>query len=432
MTIKPKEAAALVTALQGGVVPNIGIQHITVGRDDESRAILNSLRNVAMGNSDVKFWVGDFGSGKSFILQLIKALSLKMNYVIATADFDVDARLYSNDGKAVLIYQKLLNNLSTQTNQSGDALPSILEEWIEQILVKLSESNHLSIEELHNINHQAIVTNEIIKTLSSLSSIGSFEFGQAVAKYFEGYITDDTLLKKSALRWLKGEYTTKTDAKNELGIREIIDDQNYFDMLKNLAKFFVAIGYQGFVINFDEVVFLYNIVQTQTRDKNYEKIQTIYNDCLQGGTSHLYVNFACTPKFLNDERRGLFSNRALKTRLESSALADSTFRDLAQPVIFLPVLGHNELFVLLSKLNEVFNIHNGSDITATHGQIEQFMSIYLNRPGADEHLTPREISRGFLQLLSIVHQNKSTTIDSQLARLTNDAPSASQASVEIV
>lgn len=260
------------------------------------------------------------------------------------------------------------------------------------------------------------MSDEIIRELSQLSSVGSFEFGQVVAKYYEGYSTDNIELQKSALRWLKGEYTAKTDARRDLGVREIINDQNYYDMLKNFATFFVQIGYQGFVINFDEVINLYNIVQSQTRDKNYEKILTMYNDALQGKTSHLFINFAGTKKFLEDERRGLFSYNALKTRLEVGALAEG-LRDLSQPVIHLPVLGHDEIFVLLDKLKQVYESNYNIRIEMSHQQITRFMETYLNRPGASEHLTPRDVTRGFLQLLSILRQHPETTVNEQLDQL---------------
>ena len=431
MNINPKESSALLTALQGGVVPSVGIQHITVGRDDESQSVIDSLNSVALGNNDVKFWIGDFGSGKSFMIRLIETLALRKNFVVTTADFTPDTRMYSNDGKAVLLYQKLIDQLATQTNQSGNALPAILEQWIERIMGTVGQKRGLSFDDLQLPENQSIVSDEIIRELSSLSSVGSFEFGQAVAKYYEGYASDNVELQKAAIRWLRGEYTAKSDSRRDLGIREIVNDQNYYDMLKNFAAFFVQLGYQGFVINFDEVINLYNIVQSQVRDKNYEKILSIYNDCLQNKTSHLYINFAGTRKLLEDERRGLFSYNALKTRLQSDEFV-SSHRNLSQPVIYLPVLGSDEIFVLLSKLKEVFESNYGIKISMSHEQIAKFMAGYLNRPGANEHLTPREVTRGFLQLLNILRQHPETSVDTLLSDSTESESSSSHNDVEIL
>ncbi|RZK39130.1 MAG: biotin carboxylase [Pedobacter sp.] len=403
--LKPKEATAIINSLTGGVVPKIGIQHITVGRSAEVEAFLQALNDVKNGHSMFKFWIGDFGSGKSFLLHLLNTVALKQKFVVANADFTPDNRLYSNDGKAVALYSAIMDNVAIQTMPEGGALPTLLEKWIEQVLLKTAENHQINVTEIRSEQHLPLIQNNIMKTVNSITEVGGFDFGLVVMKYYEGYIKDDENLKRNALKWLKGEYRTKTEARQDLGVRDIIDDLNYYDMLKNFCKLFVSIGYSGFMVNLDEAINLYKISTSVVRDKNYEKILTIYNDCFQGKINNLFINLAGTKEVLENERRGLYSYLALKSRLETNKFETSEIRDFAQPVIRVMPLDHNEIFVLLKKLKDIFDFNFNVNIEITEDEIHHFMEELFNKPGADEFLTPREVIRDFLSILSIIRQN---------------------------
>jgi BREX system ATP-binding protein BrxC/D len=280
-----------------------------------------------------------------------------------------------------------------------------MEKWIEQVLVKTAEDNKISITEIRNAQYLPLIQSGIMKTINELTDVGGFDFGTVVMKYYEGYINDDEMLRRNALKWLKGEYTTKIEARQDLGVREIINDLNYYDMLKNFCRLFVSMGYSGFVINLDEAINLYKISTAAMREKNYEKILSIYNDCFQGKISNLYINFAGTREFLENERRGLFSYQALKTRLETNKFETADIRDFAQPVIRLLPIDNNEIFVLLQKLKVIFDLNYGSEIDFDDHDIAQFMEEIFNKPGAAEFLTPREVIRDFLNILNILRQN---------------------------
>ncbi|AYZ12072.1 biotin carboxylase [Chryseobacterium arthrosphaerae] len=403
--IKPKEATSIINSLVSGVVPKIGVQHITVGRSEEVNAFINSLEDVKNGLSLVKFWIGDFGSGKSFMLHLLNTVALKQKFVVTNADFTPDNRLYANDGKSVILYSAIMDNIAIQTKPEGGALQTLLEKWIEQVISKTAEENHISLLEIRNDQYLGLIQNSIMKTVNEITEVGGFDFGSVIIKYYEGYITGDESLRRNALKWLKGEYTTKTEARQDLGIREIINDSNYYDMLKNFCKLFVSMGYSGFMINLDEAINLYKISVSASREKNYEKILSIYNDCFQGKVSHLFINFAGTKEFLENERRGLFSYQALKSRLEGNKFETSDFRDFAQPVIRLMPMNHNEIFVLLKKLKLIFDFNYKTELNITDEEISAFMEEMFNKPGAAEFLTPREVIRDFLNILNIIRQN---------------------------
>jgi hypothetical protein len=403
--IKPKEATSIINSLIGGVVPKIGVQHIAVGRSEEINAVVAALEDVKNGHSMVKFWIGDFGSGKSFMLHLLNTVALKQKFVVANADFTPDNRLYSNDGKAVALYTSIMDNVSIQTKPEGGALPTLLEKWIEQVISKTAEENNISLTEIRNENYLSLIQTNIQKTINEITDVGGFDFGLVVMKYYEGYIKDDEQLRRNALKWLKGEYKTKTEARQDLGIREIINDLNYYDMLKNFCKLFVSMGYSGFMVNLDEAINLYKISNTAIREKNYEKILTIYNDCFQGKVANLFFNFAGTNEVLENQRRGFFSYDALKTRLVTNKYETAEIRDFAQPVIRLLPLDHNEIFVLLKNLKVIFDYNYKTELSINDYDIQQFMEELFNKPGASEFLTPREVIRDFLNILNIIRQN---------------------------
>jgi hypothetical protein len=407
--IKPKEATSIINSLIGGVVPKIGVQHITVGRSEEINAVVSALADVKNGHSMVKFWIGDFGSGKSFMLHLLNTVALKQKFVVANADFTPDNRLYANDGKGVALYTAIMDNISIQTKPEGGALDTLLEKWIEQVIQKTASENDISLTSIRHQEYLPLIQENIMKTINGITDVGGYDFGMVVMKYYEGYITEDDILMRNALKWLKGEYRTKTEAKRDLGVREFINDLNYYDMLKNFCKLFVSMGYSGFMINLDEAINLYKISTSVMRDKNYEKILTIYNDCFQGKVANLFFNFAGTKEFLENERRGLYSYQALKRRLETNKFETTEIRDYAQPVIRLLPLNHNEVYVLLKKLKFIFDYNYACTINITEEEILMFMEEMFNKPGASEFLTPGEIVRDFLNILNIIRQNP--TID---------------------
>lgn len=403
--IKPKEATSIINSLVSGVVPKIGVQHITVGRSEEINAFISSLEDVKNGHSLAKFWIGDFGSGKSFMLHLLNTVALKQKFVVANADFTPENRIYANDGKSVLLYAAIMDNIAIQTKPEGGALPTLLEKWIEQVITRVSEEQNISLSDIRNDQYLPLVQNAIMKTVNEITEVGGFDFASVIIKYYEGYIKGDEYLRRNALKWLKGEYKTKTEARQDLGVREIINDSNYYDMLKNFCKLFVSMGYSGFMINLDEAINLYKITTSAAREKNYEKILSIYNDCFQGKVSNFFINFAGTKEFLENERRGLFSYQALKSRLEPNKFETLEIRDFAQPVIKLKPLNHNEIFVLLKKLKSIFDLNYKTELNVSDDDITSFMEEMFNKPGASEFLTPREVIRDFLNILSIIRQN---------------------------
>jgi hypothetical protein len=403
--IKPKEATAIIHALISGVAPKTGVQHITVGRSNEVDMIIQALEEVKNGHSLMKFWIGNFGSGKSFMMHLLTIVALKQKFVTATADFTPHTRLYSNDGKAQALYASLLDSMAIQTKPEGGALPVLLEKWIEQVAAQTAWEHNIALTEIRSPQYFNVIRNGIMQTVQEITQTGGFDFGLAIVKYYEGFITADDTLRKNALRWLKGAYTSKTEARRELGVNDTVNDRNYYDMLKNFCRLFVRLGYSGLVINLDEAVNLYKIAHSGMRQKNYEMLLSIYNDCYQGKTAHLFINIAGATQVLDDAQKGFYSYDALKSRLKANKFETAEFRDYVQPVIRLTPLSHDEIFVLLYNLRDIFHFNYQTETGFTDEDIHRFMEEIYNKPGAREFLTPREVIRDFLNMLNILRQN---------------------------
>lgn len=406
MKVNKRDSQAILNSLIGGVVPSRGLQHILVGRIAEANQIMKDLQEVKEGSTKVKFFIGAFGSGKSFIQGLIQQIGFKEKFVVAKADFTPERRLYGNDRKAVATYTELVKNIAVSSKPEGNALKIILEKWISDVLSKVVQVKGYDNVDFQNeqfVKDIKTEMNELILAMDNLT--GGYDFALVISSYFEGYVDDDEELQRKALKWIRGEYTTKTEARTDLGVSTIIDDLNYYEYIKVLANFIRSIGYSGLIINFDEAINLYKITHPQTREKNYETILKIFNDMLQGSLEGIYITFCGTPEFLEDERRGLFSYQALKRRLVSNKFETTDFRDMSQPVIKLVPLDHNEIFVLITKLKEIHEAHYSYESGITQEEIASFLKREFEKMGSLEHLTVGSIIRDFLGALNILYQN---------------------------
>jgi hypothetical protein len=405
-----KAANAIIQSMGGGVVPHEGIEHVVVGRVKEIRQLVEDLNNTADGLSSMKFLIGDYGTGKSFMATLTRFIAYKENFVVAYTDLSASRRLYAHDGKAQASYANLMQNLSTKSRPNGNALRSLIERWLSDLQQKVAiEHEFDGIPDASDQRFTRLVTAEVQGVVRELQELaGGFDFATVLTKYYQGYLAGDDVVQEAAVKWLRGEYRTKTEARQEIGVRDIIHDDNYFDYLKVLAKFVTAIGYRGLLVLFDEAINLYKIDHPQSRSKNYERVLEFYNECTQGRAEHLMIMMMGTTEFLEDERRGLFSYKALKSRLQTNQYETEQFRDLRQPVIKLAPLSAEELYVLLQKMRDIYAaLYSVENITAlvSDENILEIVQKALARPGGVQFITPRELIREFIGILNVLHQN---------------------------
>ena len=402
MPIMKREAKTILNSLSAGVVPRTGLRHLSVGRLPEVAALKSDLDHNREGGATVRFVIGRFGSGKSFLLQLMRTYALESKFVVADADFSPERRLFGSGDEAIATYRELMKNLSTQTRPDGNALPTIIEKWISGIQTNVAAENNL---EHGSPQFVSQVKNRIVSTLNEMQElVHGYDFANVLAAYYQGYSDNNDEMKANAIRWLRGEFSTKTEAFAALKVRSIIDSDNFYDYLKVLAVFFEKIGYAGLVVCLDEAAYLYKITNSVSRNNNYEAILSIVNDCLQGKAAHIGFLIGGTPEFLEDQRRGLFSYEALRSRLAANRFLGEGLQDFTGPVLKLSSLTAEEIFVLLQKIRDIHRDQAATAIKMTDQDVHAYMEETLRRMGAREFTTPRELVREFVNLLNLLVQ----------------------------
>ena len=390
-------AAVIINSLKGGVVPRIGLPYITVGREREIQAFLTDLGLIENGGASFRFLVGRYGAGKSFLLQTIRTHAMGEGFVVADADLSPERRLQGNQGQGLATYRELIRNISTKTRPEGGALNLILDRWVSSV----QQQVEAGADEASLLREQLAPLDEMVH---------GFDFTRMLRRYRMAYLEQDEEELAHVVKWLRGEYRTKTEAKSELGNGTIITDDDWYDYVKLLARFLVGAGYKGMLVMIDELVNLYKIPNSITRQNNYEKILTMYNDTLQGKAQYLGIIMGGTPQSIEDRRRGVFSYEALRSRLTQGRFAREDMTDMLAPVIHLQPLTYEELLVLAEKLADIHAGYFGYERKVTTDDLVRFLQIEFGRVGADSHLTPREVIRDFIELLDIMYQNPDTAV----------------------
>lgn len=412
MKIPKRIASAIINSLKGGVVPRIGLPYITVGRKREIDALLSDVDITSEGGASFRFIVGNYGSGKSFLLQTVRNYVMDRGFVVADADLSPERRLQGTRGQGLATYKELIRNLATKTKPEGGALSSVLDKWISTVMTEVITEQ--GVEPDSPAFHKA-VEKKIYSVTQSLSElVHGFDFAKLLTMYYKSYVADDDDTKAMVLKWFRGEYSTKSEARAELGVGIIITDDDWYEYIKLFAMFFRLAGYSGMLIFIDELVNIYKIPNTITRQYNYEKILTMYNDTLQGKAQYLGIIMCGTPQCIEDTRRGVYSYDALRSRLQEGRFSSGELSDMLSPVIRLQALTAEEMLVLTEKLTEIHASLYGYEPTVTDEDRLLFIKIEYGRIGADSKITPREVIRDFIEVLNIVYQNPGVEVSALL------------------
>ncbi|MCL2604645.1 MAG: ATP-binding protein [Defluviitaleaceae bacterium] len=419
MSVPPRIANLLINALRSGVVPRVGLEHITVGRAKEIGAILHDIDMIEAGGATFRFIVGKYGSGKSFMMQTIRNYAAARGFVVCDADLSPERRLVGTKGstqnQGLATYRELMQHLSTKAKPDGGALPLILEKWINGIMTEVKTSKDWydnppvideTVDSEFDAFFDAAVERRIYTVIGELEGmVNGFAFAQAVSTYYRAYRDGDETKKGHVLKWFRGEYNGLREARADLGINLFVNDENWYDFLKIFAIFLVKAGYKGLLVLIDELVNLFKLPNAITRAANYEKILTLFNDTLQGKAKHIGFLMGGTPQCMEDRYRGIFSYEALRSRLAEGHFAGADVKDMTAPIIRLAMLTQEEMYVLVEKLRDIHaGLYNYTPVL-THEDLLYFLTVEYNRVGAQTHITPREIIRDFIELANILHQN---------------------------
>ena len=402
MKIPRRIAQTLMNSLKGGVVPRIGLQYVTVGRSQEIDGLLRDVEIIADGGASFRFIVGKYGSGKSFLLQTIRNYVMAKNFVVVDADLSPERRLQGNRGQGLSTYKELIRNMSTKTKPEGGALSLILDRWISNVQQQVMTESQLSLTDPALFR---LVEKQISAVIYSLNEmVHGFDFARLLTLYYQAHIAGDDATKAKVLKWFRGEYNTKTEARQDLGVNIVITDDDWYEYLKIFAAFLKQAGYSGMLVLIDELVNIYKIPNAITRQYNYEKILTMYNDAMQGKAQHIGFILCGTPQCMEDPRRGVYSYEALRSRLAEGHFSGE-HKDLLSPVIKLLPLTNEEMLILIEKLADIHaGLYDYKQIVNQQDMVD-FIEIEFSRIGADTHITPREVIRDFIEVLDIVYQN---------------------------
>ncbi len=406
--ISSRHSSAILQAFSNGVTPRIGLEHVVVGRRAETEAMLDDLDyRVAKDGASFRLLVGPYGSGKSFMLQVIRNYALQRNFVVADADLSAERRLTGTKGQGVSLYRELLKNMATRTRPEGGAFAPLLENWMNSIQEEVMRSYGLSPE---HPRFSGQFEQKVLETLRSFRALSnSFDFAQVLRLYWQGYQVGDVEKMDRAIRWLRGEYQMLNDVRFDLQVNSMVTDKNWYNYLKLFASFFRLIGYKGLILFFDEAVNLYKISSTVSRNNNYEQLLTLFNDVNQGVARHIGLIFSGTPQLVEDPKRGLYSYEALRSRLQESRFTQEGRRSFAGPLIRLDRLTNEELFVLLQKLRSIHAFHYRYMSPITDGDLQEFMAVVTAQVGAAHLLTPREVTRDLIVVMEIMRRDTSLT-----------------------
>ncbi len=407
MKIPRRIAQTLINSLKGGVVPRIGLPYITVGRRKEIEALLHDVDIISEGGASFRFIVGRYGSGKSFLLQTMRNYVMDRQFVVVDADLSPERRLHGNQGQGLATYREMIRNLAVKSRPEGGALALVLDRWINQVQTDVMQQTQLTPDSptFPTLVDQRII--DIIRQMHQL--VHGFDFARLLQLYYQAFNDANEELKGKVLKWFRGEYTTKTEARQELGVNVIITDDDWYDYLKLMAYFFRQAGYAGLVVMIDEMVNLYKIPNAISRQYNYEKLLTMYNDTLQGKAQYLGIIMGGTPQAIEDTRRGVYSYEALRSRLQEGKFAAQAGTDLMAPIIRLLPLTSEEMMVLIENVSEIHATLYGYPRSITDQDLALFLQIEFGRIGADQNITPREVIRDFIELLDLLYQQPGLT-----------------------
>ena len=402
MKIPRRIAQTLINSLKGGVVPRVGLQYVTVGRTQEIDALLRDVEIITDGGASFRFIVGKYGSGKSFLLQTIRNYVMAKNFVVLDADLSPERRLQGTRGQGLATYKELVRNMSTKTKPEGGALSLILDRWISNVQQEVMAESQLG---MTDPSLTKLVEKKISSVIYSLNEmVHGFDFARLLTLYYQAHVSGDDETKAKVLKWFRGEYNTKTEARQELGVNIVITDDDWYEYLKIFAAFLKQAGYAGMLVLIDELVNIYKIPNAITRQYNYEKILTMYNDAMQGKAQHIGFILCGTPQCMEDPRRGVYSYEALRSRLAEGHFSGE-HKDLLSPVIKLLPLTNEEMLILIEKLADIHaGLYEYKQIVSQQDMVD-FIEIEFSRIGADTHITPREVIRDFIEVLDIIYQN---------------------------
>ncbi|MBL4795485.1 MAG: DUF2791 family P-loop domain-containing protein [Pseudomonadales bacterium] len=387
--LTPADRESIIQPLRAGVVPMQGLELFQVGRDEEVESLKSQLTAVTNGASCCRFIVGEYGAGKTFLLQTIKSMAHKQELVTVTTDLSRTKRLSGGKSQTRAYYSALIRSMSTQATPLGQALPRVVKRFVMHSLRQANQNDRSPAAEIA----------ERLKIFEEMAC--GFDFIQVIQAYWTALDTDNTALHDASLRWIRGEYLTKALAKKELGVCSIIDDNNCFDCLKMMAQFVKLSGFSGLVVLTDELGSVYNIRDKRARLNNFDAILNIVNESWLGVSPNIGYFFFTTPELFTDKKRGIQEHPALSSRLTENRFSSDTLRDWTSPVMRLTSFTDANISQLFANLLFIFCIGKHENLTLYKDDLSEVIGLLKTMLNESYYKNPRNTIKSFLDFLAI-------------------------------
>lgn len=407
--LTPALRDAILTPLRAGVVPAQGLGYFQVGREAEISTLNRDVERLLQGGGAVRFIVGPYGSGKTFTRQLLRTNALSRGLVVISADLSPERRLHASSGsQARTLYAELMRSLATRARPQGQALGSVVERFILATL----RQGHLQGQEAQQA---------LLARLSPFEEYpGGFDFIEVIQHYWRGLEQGKLAWQKAALRWLRAEYPTLSEARKALPVHSIIDSGNLYGALKLWNEFVRLAGYPGMLVLLDEVATLTEISHSQSRLNNYNQLLTLINETWLGTAAGLGFMFFATPELLEHPKRGIAALPALQARLQENRFAQLGFTDVSGPVVRLQPLGELEIDRLLKHLRHIQALGQPGDYQLSDVELWNVLIACRKHFGSDYYANPRLTIKTFLDILALLEQNPTLSLQTLLQGLLQD------------
>lgn len=399
MNISRNQGKLIINALKSGSVPKATIEPFLIGRQDEIKEFNRILDNLKIGAGTVKFLLGDYGCGKSLLVHGLKKIALEKDYIVSMMQIDRVFRLNKLDD----LYYYIMHHLYVKNSEGIATFDDIFEIWIDNL--KNAPDKMQSTQEI----------NKVIKTIQKYNDT----FARALLNYIRHKIKNNEQMVHAISSWLSGEKNIPYDLKKEFHVIGKVNKESVFDFLKAFSKLGELLGYNGLVIIIDELDLIMN-ERSDIRVNAYENLKHLMDLTVSGELVKTLFIFSGDGVILNDEKKGLMTNEALRQRLgESVKSFDDGFKNLRQSIIYLESIQEKHYIELTEKIIEIYEISQDKGLYLDSKSIKNWVLYTYHKEDKNiNDLKTREFITRLIKILDTIDQNLENNIYKNTLALT--------------
>lgn len=323
------EALKMINTLRNGTSPVNHADAWIVGREQELENYHKSLNLLAKGTGNVKLVTGDYGIGKSLLINAYKQIALNEDYVIASFQVNNGFRL----NKLEDLYYAIMHNLFLKhIPDQKVSFEDIFDIWVEN---------------LQNAPHSDRKRFEVNTVCQELSKY-NMNFARAFLIFMRGRIQRNQEMIHVSTAWLTGERNLPYDLKQKYDLVGAVDKTNTLDFLKAFTKLITLLDYKGLIVFIDEIDLVIND-RSDLRQTAYNNLKHLIDLSTSGEMNRLLFIFSGASEIITHPEKGLLTNTALAQRLNLSHK-----NNLDAAVIQLSPIGTPALLTLTQNILKLY------------------------------------------------------------------------------